>query len=84
MLLQPHLQQSDLPQLIRSEVGAMRVGVGQQSLDIIGSEQSPGLGFRCEQCLPHPAEITAFEIDDRRHREVALPAIDHRRRKDLP
>src|ERR1700712_3687601 len=64
MLLQPHLEQADLPELVGPQVGAMDVRVCQQLLDIPGTEQSPFGRFRREQRVPHPGQITALQIDD--------------------
>src|SRR4051794_3932319 len=78
--LQPELQQAKLPELVAAQRGELPVGVGQQLVDVLRAEQTTVAGGVAGEGVPDQAEHLALQVGDRRHREVALRAVDDLRR----
>ena len=84
VLLQPQFEQSELPELVAAQRGQATVRVGQQPVDGLRPEQAALLGRRRVEGVAHQIEVRPFEMRQRRHREVALGAVDDLRGDHLP
>ena len=60
VLLQPHLQQAELPEPVAAQRGQLAVRVGQQALDVGGAEQPALLGRRAGQRVADQVEEAAL------------------------
>src|SRR3954454_6362460 len=82
VVLQPHLEQGQLPQGVGAQGGAGAVRFRQQIRDGVVVEESPLLGAGVGQGVTHALKIRPVELPDGRHREISLGAVDHLVRDD--